>query len=252
MRYLSPFILQTLVWIPTWIVLGFFARFKVMGKENLKGFPRGAIFAANHGSELDPILVPASLNPFSHTMPIFYVAREREFYEKDGVTKYIYGGFWFRLWGAYPAYTGKKDYEFSLQEHIKILNAGKSLLVFPEGGKSETGVPGNGKGGVAFLAHKTNVPIVPVAMYGHFGMTPRDFISRGRTISIRYGKPLYAKDLFSNPAQVTVEDHKRAAQLVMSKISELYEMSEREHKRKLEVGILKEKRVSTLRKLPSN
>ena len=149
MRYSSPFILQTLVWIPTWFVLTLCGRFRKYGRENLKGLSRGVIFAANHGSELDPILVPASLNPFSAVMPIFYVAREREFYEKDGFSKYIYGGFWFKLWGAYPAYMGKKDYAFSLQEHIKILNAGKSLLVFPEGEKTKNGEVGNGKGGVA-------------------------------------------------------------------------------------------------------
>lgn len=231
MRYLSPFILQTFVWIPTWLVLTLYGHFRKHGRENLKGLSRGVIFAANHGSELDPILVPASLNPFSSVMPIFYVAREREFYEKDGVTKYIYGGFWFKLWGAYPAYTGKKDYAFSLQEHIKILNAGKSILMFPEGEKTKNGEVGNGKGGVAFLSHATGVPIVPVAMSGHFKMRPVDFILRRRKIIIRYGKPLYPKDLFPNTANVTVEDYKHAAQLVMQKVSELYKISEREYAR---------------------
>lgn len=231
MRYLSPFLLQTLVWIPTWIVLALLGRFHKYGKENLKGMSRGVIFAANHASELDPILVPASLNPFSPVMPIFYVAREREFYEKDGFSKYIYGGLWFKLWGAYPAYAGKKDYAFSLQEHIKILNAGKSLLVFPEGEKSKNGEVGNGKGGVAFLSHKTGVPIVPVAMNGHFKMRPIDFILRKRKITIRYGKPLYPKDLFPNVANVTVDDYKHAAQLVMLKVLELHKISEREYAR---------------------
>ncbi len=229
MRYLSPFILQTFVWIPTWIVLTLCGRFRKYGKENLKGISRGVIFAANHGSELDPILVPASLNPFSPVMPIFYVAREREFYEKDGFSKYIYGGFWFKLWGAYPAYTGKKDYAFSLQEHIKILNAGKSILMFPEGEKTKNGEVGNGKGGIALLAHVTGVPIVPVAMTGHFKMRPIDFILRRRKIAIRYGKPLYSKDLFPNVAHVTIDDYKRAAQFVMLKVGELYKTSAREH-----------------------
>lgn len=231
MKYLSPFILQTIVWIPTRFVLTLCGHFRKYGKKNLKGFSRGVIFAANHGSELDPILIPASLNPFSAIMPIFYVAREREFYEKDGVAKYIYGGFWFRLWGAYPAYTGKKDYALSLQEHIKILNAGKSILMFPEGEKAKSGEVGNGKGGIAFLAHTTGVPIIPVAMYGHFKMRFVDFILGRRKISIRYGKPLYPKDLFPNAEEVTVEDYKRAAQLVMFKVSELYKISEREHVR---------------------
>lgn len=222
MRYLSPFILQTFVWIPTWFVLAFFGRFHKFGKENLKGLSRGVIFASNHGSELDPILVPASLDPFSAVMPIFYVAREREFYEKDGFSKYIYGGFWFKLWGAYPAYTGKKDYAFSLQEHIKILNAGKSILMFPEGEKSKNGDVGNGKGGVAFLSHATGVPIVPVAMNGHFKMRPIDFLLRRRSLAINYGKPIYPTELFPEGSNPTPDEFKTAAQIVMEKVAELH------------------------------
>jgi len=222
MKYLSPFILQTLVWIPTWIVLGLCGRFRVYGKENLKGLSRGVIFAANHGSELDPILVPASLNPFSPVMPIFYVAREREFYEKDDFSKYIYGGAWFKLWGAYPAYTGKKDYAFSLQEHIKILNDGKSILMFPEGEKTKNGEVGNGKGGIAFLSHTTGVPIVPVAMNGHFKMRPIDFLLRRRSLAINYGKPIYPTELFPQGSNPTPDEYKTATQIVMGKITELH------------------------------
>ena len=221
-RYLSPFLLQTFVWIPTWIVLGLCGRFRVYGKENLKGLSRGVIFAANHGSELDPILVPASLNPFSAVTPIFYVAREREFYEKDGFSKYIYGGLWFKLWGAYPAYTGKKDYSFSLQEHIKILNAGKSILIFPEGAKTKNGEVGNGKGGVAFLSYTTGVTIVPVAMNGHFKMSPADFFLRRHSLVLTYGKPIYPKELFPQGDTPTPDEYKAAAQVVMGKITELY------------------------------
>jgi len=224
MKYLSPFILQTLVWIPTWIVLGLCGRFRVYGKENLKGLSRGVIFAANHGSELDPILVPASLNPFSPVMPIFYVAREREFYEKDDFSKYIYGGAWFKLWGAYPAYTGKKDYAFSLQEHIKILNDGKSILMFPEGEKTKNGEVGNGKGGIAFLSHTTGVPIVPVAMNGHFKMRPIDFLLRRRSLAINYGKPIYPTELFSKGSDPTPDEYKTATQIVMGKITELHKV----------------------------
>lgn len=211
-----------LVWIPTWVVLTLFGRFRKYGKENLKGLSRGVIFAANHQSELDPILVPASLNPFSAVMPIFYVARERAFYKKSSFNKYFYGGRWFKLWGAYPAYTGKKDYAYSLQEHVKILNAGKSLLVFPEGEKMKNGEVGNGKGGIAFLSHATGAPIVPLAMRGHFKMTGKDFFLRRRTILLNFGKPIYPMELFSQQSDPTPDEYKTAAQIVMGKIAELH------------------------------
>ena len=37
-----------------------FVRLEVRGLENLKGIETNVIFAANHPSELDPFLIPAS------------------------------------------------------------------------------------------------------------------------------------------------------------------------------------------------
>ena len=72
-------ILQTLVYPFTWIALRYFADIKVLGRENLYSMKHGAIFAVNHSSELDPILVPATLRPMSRLMPMFYISRERSF-----------------------------------------------------------------------------------------------------------------------------------------------------------------------------
>lgn len=225
--YIFPFILQTLVWIPTRLVLAFFVRFRVEGMENLEGFKENAIIASNHQSELDPILVPAGLNPFKKLMPMYYVSREREFYEKSGLSKYIYGGLWFKLWGAYPAYVGKNNYELSLRNHIKLLKARKTILVFPEGGKTQDGTIGKGKGGIAYLAHKTETAIIPLAMKGHFKMTGKDFLSRRREITLRFGKPMYPKDLFSDSANVVVnetrDDYVTAANKVMDEVRKLHQ-----------------------------
>jgi 1-acyl-sn-glycerol-3-phosphate acyltransferase len=224
--YVFPFIFQTLVWIPTRLVLMVFVRFRVEGTEHLRGFGRNAVIAANHQSELDPILVPASLNPFSKLMPMFYVSRERDFYEKRGIQKYIYGGILFKLWGAYPAYVGKNNYELALRSHINILRDGKTLLVFPEGGKTKDGNIQKGKGGVAYLMHTTDTPIIPLAMKGHFKMTMKNFLFGRRTITLRYGKPIYKRDLFGNPGHARVDathdDYIPAAQKIMTAISSLY------------------------------
>lgn len=159
-------------------------------------------------------------------MPMFYVAREREFYEKNGLSKYIYGGLWFKLWGAYSAYVGKNNYELSLKNHLTLLRDGKTILVFPEGGKTQDGNIGKGKGGAAYLVHATETPIIPLAMKGHFKMSGKDFLFRRRHITLHYGKPLYIKDLFTDPKNIVVnetrDDYISAANKVMDEVRKLH------------------------------
>ncbi len=225
----TPLILQTLVYPFTWIGLGFFARIRVYGRENLRGMKQGAIFAVNHSSELDPILIPATLRPLSRLMPMFYLARERSFYpnaQKGGLSKYFYGGLFFKIWGAYPAVVGTGDYELALKHHIRILGHGKSITIFPEGKKTRDGKIGEGKSGVSYLLWSTGVPVIPVAIHGHYQMNAGDFFSRKHTIAVSYGKPITRAELFGPDADripPTHEDLKTATHVIMSRIREMYE-----------------------------
>jgi 1-acyl-sn-glycerol-3-phosphate acyltransferase len=139
-KYTAPWLLQNLIWIPTRFFLYFFSHLRVTGLDNLKKIRGPVIFVSNHTSELDPILLPASLPFLSRFLPIFYVSREKTFYNQKVLLKrLLYGGFFFEAWGAYQAFVGLRDYEESLKNHIKILNAGHSLMIFPEGKKSFDG-----------------------------------------------------------------------------------------------------------------
>lgn len=223
----SPFILQTFVYPFTWVVLHFFARIRVLGRENLNELKRGAIFAVNHSSELDPILVPATLNPFSRLMPMFYLARERRFYEKKWLTSFFYGGTFFKLWGAYPVVVGTGDYEYALNHHIRILEKGKSICIFPEGKKTRDGSIGEGKPGTAYLLWRTGVPVIPVAIHGHHLMKSRDFIKRKHLITVSYGVPISRTELFGVHCDMSVlpshETFKSATQTIMSRIREMHQ-----------------------------
>lgn len=215
------------MWPIMWVVLRLFGKIVILGRENIHGHKHGAIVAVNHASEFDPILIPATLNPFSHLMPMFYLAREREFYEKSGLIKYIYGGLFFNIWGAYPVTVGTKgDYEYALRHHIKILDRGQSVCIFPEGGKTQDGEIGEGKPGVAYLLWRTGRPILPVAIHGHHHMGPRDFFARKHTLVVSYGKPITREELFGKNADrvpPTHEELKSATKVIMSRIREMYE-----------------------------
>ena len=181
----------------------------------------GVIFASNHLSEWDPILVTAALPWISRFMPLFYISHDKSHYPSNGWRKYLYGGLFFKAWGAYPAYRGLKNYEKSLSYHIEILSLGGSLCVFPEGGKSKTGKLGEGRPGVAFLAQHANVPVVPVLIQGIFKLSLKDFLLRRKTISFRFGEPLFPKDLFGSSKDITLSDYKVGASKIMDAIKVL-------------------------------
>lgn len=224
---ITPFLLQTFMWPIMWIVLHVFGRIVILGRENIHGHKDGAIFAVNHASEFDPILIPATLNPFSALMPMFYLSRERAFYEKSGLAQYIYGGIFFNIWGAYPVTVGTGgDYEYALRHHIKILTRGHSVCIFPEGGKTPDGKIGDGKPGVAYLSWRTGRSVIPVAIHGHYNMGPMEFFGRKRTIVISYGKPITKKEFFGNNNDKTPPTHealKSATKIIMSRIREMYD-----------------------------
>lgn len=222
---ITPFILQTFVWPFTWVALRVFGKVKIIGKENIRGHKNGAIFAVNHSSQFDPILIPATLNPFSALMPMFYLSRDRDFYEVDGLLQYIYGGIFFKIWGAYPVTVGVKDYEYALRHHIDNLLRGQSACIFPEGGKSLTAEVGEGKPGVAYLLWRTGRMVIPVAIRGHHKMGPVQFFSRKHSIVVSYGKPITKEEIFGNNIKETPtqDELKSATAVIMSRIREMYE-----------------------------
>mgnify|MGYP001619602930 CR=1 FL=1 len=228
MKYLyfvSPFLLQLLIWIPTRVFLRLFCSLEIRGLHNLRSLNQ-AIFASNHTSELDPILVPASLPLFSRFSPMFYTAAEDKNFKgslRFGWRRYIYGGLFFKAWGAYPVAEGKKNYALALQPHLQILRDGGSICIFPEGFLSKDGTLQQGKGGAVFLAGQTEVELVPVKITGVFKASFREIISRKRVVTVSFGKPLWRTDLHlheevvKNPSE-HLEAYKEATRILMEAI----------------------------------
>ena len=217
--FFSPLILQKLIWIPTRLILLFFGHLKVYGLENLSEIERNAVFACNHTSELDPILLPASLQFNSRFSPIFYTSREKNFYDALGWRRHFYGGWLFKMWGAYPVFVGLKNYEKSMAYQREIAKDGGNICVYPEGRITRDGHIQPAKGGVAYLAHAMNKPIVPVRIDGAYGLSILDFfLHRGR-LSISFGKPLYVAA--KENSTLSIDDFKMYADFVMRKVGEL-------------------------------
>jgi 1-acyl-sn-glycerol-3-phosphate acyltransferase len=213
--FLSPLILQKIIWIPTRLFLKFFGHLDISGLENLRGLKTNVIFACNHTSEMDPFFVPASLGFFSRFSPIFYTSREKAFYANSGWRQMFYGGLFFEAWGSYAVFPGNQDYELGLINHIAIVNDGGNVVIYPEGGTTKDGLLRPAKGGVAYLAERTGRPIVPVSVSGLFKLYPKDLFMRRKHFAIHFDKPVYAKELLAGG-----KDYKDAAQIVMDTIGE--------------------------------
>lgn len=181
----------------SWIGLRSFGNFESRGTGRLAGISQ-AIFIMNHANDLDPIALAAALPFMSRFAPTFYVvAPEKELVNPNGalLRRYFYRDRWLRIIGGYPLVRGQRDYDKSLATHLQFLKEGKSVCIFPEGGITKTGQLREPHGGVIHLARESGVPIVPVAIFGSYRLTPWLFISRKRRLIVEFGHPISAETI---------------------------------------------------------
>jgi 1-acyl-sn-glycerol-3-phosphate acyltransferase len=222
--FLIPLFFQKLVWVPVRLSLWFFCRLKVIGLENLEGLRAPVIFAPNHTHELDPALLPASLPFWSRFSPVIGASREKEFYASLGWRRHFYGRWFFIIWGGYPVFAGLRDYEKAVANHIRLINLESTLCIFPEGAKSYDGTIQHAKGGIAYMAERTDCPIIPVGISGMYGMTMMDFLLRRHSVVVHFGPALFQKDIKEAVPRKSPGDpsiYKDEANFVMEKVGEL-------------------------------
>jgi 1-acyl-sn-glycerol-3-phosphate acyltransferase len=135
-----------------------------------------AIVMINHIAFVDPVIVlgvlPRNIVPLAkveaYRVPVF--------------------GLFPWLWEVIPVHRGEIDRK-ALRSAEDVLRAGEIVLVAPEGTRHPT--LQRGKEGIAFLAHRTGAPIVPVAVDGTEGFPSLPILPRWRRpgVRIRVGRP---------------------------------------------------------------
>ena len=132
--------------------------------ESVAGEP--VIFAANHRSHLDtPLLLTSIPEPWRHTL---IVAAAADYFfptRSKGVASALFIG-------AVPVERARVGRD-SAQEVAALVRRGWSLLLYPEGGRSTDGWGQPFRGGAAYLAHRCEVPVVPVYLSGTRRVLPK-------------------------------------------------------------------------------
>lgn len=151
--------------------------------EGLSNVPEtgGAILAPNHISVLDSFFVPCSM-----PRRITYVGKAE--YMDDWKTRYL-----FPAMGMIPIDRSGGDASVrALDAAASVLEAGELFGIYPEGTRARDGLLHKGHTGVARLAFRTGVPIIPVGIIGSDLIQPAD-ASRPklfRKVRIRFGHPI--------------------------------------------------------------
>jgi len=164
-------------------------RFRCFHKDRvpLRG---GVLIVCNHQSFLDPLLAALALN------------RECSFMARSTLWNHQFLG---KLIGRFNAYPVKRDSAdlTAIKDTLRRLKAGQAIVVFPEGTRTTTGRINPLRGGVATIAQKAGVPIVPVLIEGAYAMWPRHArLPRPAQIWVEYGHPIWPKDMADQSQEV--------------------------------------------------
>ena len=96
-------------------------------------------------------------------------------------------------------------------ERIIVYARRDKVLIFPEGHRSPDGRMQGGKEGVVLIARRSNVPLVPVAIYGTEG-GPLPLLLHKKTLGVIMGQP------FHLPAGLSRDE---AVRFIMDRIADL-------------------------------
>ncbi len=153
----------------------------------------GVLLVCNHQSFLDPMLATLAL-----PRQCSYMARDSLF--RNGPFRRLIESL-----NAFPVRRGEADLR-AIKEALRRLRDGYAVLIFPEGTRSASGQMGPIQPGVAMLAKRAGVPVVPMAIDGACDVWPRDRkLPRAGRVHVKYGRPFSAEQVAAMSPQELVD-----------------------------------------------
>jgi long-chain acyl-CoA synthetase len=186
--------------LPTWIlpIARMFAWIRVDGRENL-AVEGPVILAANHQSHLDTPVILAALPPRlryrvapamakeffkAHFFPAQHSRRARF---TNSLNYYLAALFF----NAFPLPQREAGARQTLQYIGEVLDDGFSVLIFPEGRRTQAGEIDRFRPGIGMIGSRLDVPVIPVRIEGLDKVLHTTWkMARPGRVRVAFGKPL--------------------------------------------------------------
>jgi len=193
-----------------WIRVAFdmFFRGEIRGLENLPA-SGSFLIAANHASHLDPPLIGSQ------------VPRQMCFFARKTLWTGRMASWWLDTVGTIPVDRDGGQDVGALKRVLRALADGKVMILFPEGTRSPDGRLQKPKPGVGFIVCKSQVPVVPVRIFGsHEAFGKGAKVPRlGSPVRVVFGKPMLPS-AYDDPG-AGKERYQVASARIMAEIAKL-------------------------------
>jgi long-chain acyl-CoA synthetase len=193
-RVALPLVLLPLLRIFVWL--------RVKGRENLQGLEGPAIFASNHQSVFDvPTLLAAMPSPWRYRVaPAMGMDWFRPHFHPKGYSLWNRFGNHLQYYlvclffNGFPIPVHESGAHEALRYMGELTGDGWSVLIFPEGIRTEAGEIAPFRPGVGMIGSRLGLPVVPVRMEGlekvlhtssHFPRPGRVKVSWGSAMKLR-------------------------------------------------------------------
>ena len=190
-------------WVMSRHVARFCDPFTVEAGEHLRDLRGPVIIMPNHSSHMDTP-VALSMLPERIRSRTYVGAAADRFYRPGKRT------WWFSLfYGAFPIHRGGGS--AALDYAKKLLAGGASIMLYPEGTRSQNGEMARFHHGVSLLATQAGVPVVPIYMEGLRDVMPKGQREpRPAAVHVRIGAPVRLDGLAVPEGTARLEDAMRA------------------------------------------
>jgi len=187
--------------LPTWILplARIFARMTVEGREHLESIDRPVMFAANHQSHMDTpcimLALPARLRYRLATAMAKEFFKAHFFPEQAGRKAWFTNSLNYYLsalfFNAFPLPQREAGARQTMRYIGEVLEDGFSVLIFPEGQRSDAGEIRRFRPGIGMIASRLGVPVVPVRIEGLDKVLHHTWrMAKPGRVRIAFGKPL--------------------------------------------------------------
>jgi long-chain acyl-CoA synthetase len=162
--------------LATWIlpIARIFARIEVDGREHVERLTGPVLFAANHQSHMDtPAILAALPGRYRYRLA---PAMAKEFFKAHFFPEQFGRRAWFTnslnyylaslFFNAFPLPQREAGARQTLRYIGELFGQGYSVLIFPEGLRTQAGEIGAFRAGVGMIASRLGVPVVPIRLEG--------------------------------------------------------------------------------------